>query len=98
MKVFGVGFNVKNVEMDFYYLDLIDVYVFEVYECLIFDVVKGDVIFYVWGDSVEEVWCFVDLILNVWKNNLDIKLFGYLAGIWGFDVVDNLIEGDWVSW
>ncbi|WP_282779423.1 glucose-6-phosphate dehydrogenase [Phaeodactylibacter xiamenensis] len=98
MKVPGAGFNVKNVEMDFHYSDLTDAHVPEAYERLILDAVKGDATLYARGDSVEEAWRFVDPILNAWKNNPDIKLFGYPAGTWGPDVADNLIEGDRVSW
>jgi glucose-6-phosphate 1-dehydrogenase len=98
MKVPGSGFNVKNVEMDFHYSDLADTEVPEAYERLILDVMKGDATLYSRGDSVEAAWKFVDPILKAWKENPDIKLYGYPAGTWGPDVANDLIEGERVSW
>lgn len=98
MKVPGTGFEVKNVEMDFHYSDLADTEVPEAYERLLLDVMKGDATLYSRGDSVEAAWKFVDPILNAWKKNPDIKLYGYPAGTWGPDVADDLIEGERVSW
>ncbi|HKK79631.1 MAG TPA: glucose-6-phosphate dehydrogenase [Phaeodactylibacter sp.] len=98
MKVPGTGFQVKNVEMDFHYSDLTDTEVPEAYERLLLDVMKGDATLYSRGDSVEAAWKFVDPILKAWKDNPDIKLYGYPAGTWGPDVADELIEGERVSW
>jgi glucose-6-phosphate 1-dehydrogenase len=34
--------------------------------------------------------------LNAWKNNHEIPIYGYPAGTWGPDVVDELVEnGTW---
>jgi glucose-6-phosphate 1-dehydrogenase len=32
------------------------------------------------GDAVEEAWKIVQPILNAWKNNPDIPIYGYPAG------------------
>lgn len=98
MKVPGAGFVVKNVEMDFHYSDLTDADVPDAYERLILDAMKGDATLYSRGDSVEEAWRFVDPILKAWKEDKNIKLFGYPAGTWGPEVADALIEGERVSW
>jgi glucose-6-phosphate 1-dehydrogenase len=98
MKVPGAGFDVKNVGMDFRYSDLTDTEVPEAYERLLLDVMKGDATLYSRGDSVEAAWEFVDPILNAWKNDPGIKLYGYPSGTWGPDVADELIEGERVSW
>lgn len=94
MKVPGAGFNVKNVDMDFHYHDLVDAYVPEAYERLILDVIKGDATLYARGDSVEAAWDFVDPILNAWENQSDLKLFGYPAGTWGPDIANELVNGN----
>lgn len=97
MKIPGAGFNVKNVDMDFHYNDLVDTYVPEAYERLILDVIKGDATLYARGDSVEAAWDFVDPILNAWENQPDLKLFGYPAGTWGPEAADLLVNsnGGW---
>ena len=98
MKVPGAGFKVKNVGMDFHYSDLTNATVPEAYQRLIIDVMKGDATLYARGDSVEVAWKFVDPILHAWKNQENIKLYGYPAGTWGPEVANKLIDGDNVSW
>lgn len=93
MKVPGQGFRVKKVDMDFFYSDLTQSYVPEAYERLLLDVMKGDATLYSRGDSVEAAWHFVDPILNAWKNNPSIKVYGYPAGSWGPEVADELVDG-----
>lgn len=97
MKVPGAGFKVKDVQMDFHYSDLTDAHIPEAYERLLLDGMKGDATLYARGDSVEAAWEFVDPIIRAWKNNPDIKLYGYPAGTWGPDVADEMLEGDF-SW
>ena len=98
MKVPGAGFEVKDVGMDFHYSDLAQSHVPAAYERLLLDVIKGDATLYARGDSVEESWKFVAPILNAWKNNPKIKVYGYPAGTWGPSVAAKLIESDDVTW
>lgn len=93
MKVPGSGFNVKSVGMDFHYSDLTDTEVPEAYERLLLDCVKGDATLYARGDSVEEAWAFVEPIIDAWRNDPSIKIYGYPAGTWGPDVADQMIKG-----
>jgi len=98
MKVPGQGFRVKDVDMDFHYSELTNAYVPEAYERLLLDSIKGDPTLYSRGDSVEAAWNFVDPILDAWKNDPDIKLFGYPAGTWGPKEADLLIAENAVDW
>ena len=98
MKVPGQGFRVKDVDMDFHYANLTEAYVPEAYERLLLDSIKGDPTLYSRGDSVEAAWSFVDPILDAWKNDSDIKLFGYPAGTWGPKEADLLIADTAVNW
>lgn len=98
MKVPGEGFRVKNVGMDFHYTDLADNDVPEAYERLLLDCMRGDATLYAHGDSVEYTWQFVDPILDAWKNDPTIPIYGYPSGSWGPDVADEMIEQDDVSW
>ena len=69
--------------MDFHYSDLINTELPEAYERLILDALNGDNTLFARADSVEEAWNFVDPILDAWKNDPSIKLYGYPAGTWG---------------
>ena len=96
MKVPGAGFHVQTVNMDFHYKDLSDVYLPTAYGRLLLDCMQGDATLYARGDTVERAWQFVQPILDAWKNNPDIPIYGYPAGTWGPDVADNLVEnGTW---
>ena len=98
MKVPGAGFEVNNVNMDFLYSNLTDAYVPDAYERLLLDCMQGDATLFARGDSVEAAWKFIDPILNIWKENPDIPIYGYPAGTWGPEGVDELIEGDNMVW
>ncbi len=96
MKVPGAGFNVQTVNMDFHYSDLADKHLPSAYERLLLDCMQGDATLYSRGDAVEKAWEYVQPILEAWKNNPEIPVYGYPAGSWGPDVADNLVEeGTW---
>jgi len=98
VKVPGAGFNLENVNMDFHYDELTDVYVPGPYERLLLDCMQGDATLYARGDSVEAAWEFIDPILQVWENNHKFKMWGYPAGTWGPEHADSLIEGENFTW
>ena len=98
MKVPGEGFRVKDVGMDFHYSDLTESDVPEAYARLLLDCMRGDATLYAHGDSVESSWEFVEPILDAWKNDPDIPVFGYPAGSWGPEVADNLIDPAEMCW
>ena len=57
---------------------------------------QGDATLYARGDAVEKAWTFVQPILDAWQNNPDIPIYGYPAGTWGPETVDDLVEdGTW---
>lgn len=98
MKVPGQGFKVQNVNMDFHYSDLDEANVVSAYERLLHDCMLGDSTLYARGDAVLELWKFIDPILKLWDEDDSIPLFGYPAGTWGPDKVDDLIEEHGVTW
>ena len=98
MKIPGAGFNVKSVNMDFHYTDLVDAYVPEAYERLLLDAMLGDATLYSRSDAVEAAWQFIDPILSQWNDNDKIKIYGYPAGSWGPDVADQLVQGRNLTW
>ena len=55
---------------------------------------RGDATLYAHGDSVEYTWEFVEPILNAWKHDPSIPIYGYPAGTWGPEIADELIESE----
>lgn len=98
MKIPGAGFKTEQVNMDFHYDELSNVYVPDAYQRLILDCMQGDTTLYARGDSTEAAWEFIDPILKAWKNEEDIPVFGYPAGTWGPEHADKLIEGENMNW
>jgi glucose-6-phosphate 1-dehydrogenase len=96
MKVPGAGFRVQNMNMDFHYNELSNIYLPSAYSRLLLDCMQGDATLYSRSDAVEKAWEIVQPILDAWKNNQDIPIYGYPAGTWGPEMVDDLIEGS--SW
>lgn len=98
MKVPGAGFEVKTVNMDFLFSNLTDAYVPDAYERLLLDCMQGDATLYARGDSVEAAWNFIDPILKGWEEDPSIPIYGYPAGTWGPEHVDDLMEGKNMAW
>lgn len=98
VKVPGSGYEVQTVNMDFHYSDIKQEHLPEAYERLLHDCMIGDATLFARADSVEVAWKFVAPIQNAWKNNPDLKVFGYPAGTWGPENADELIEGEGHQW
>jgi len=94
MKEPGAGFKVKPVNLDFHYSSLADIKLPSAYERLLLDCMRGDSTLYSRGDTVESAWNFIQPILDVWKNDPTIPVYGYPAGTWGPYETDTLMEGD----
>jgi glucose-6-phosphate 1-dehydrogenase len=92
MKVPGAGFRVQNMNMDYHYSELSNIYLPSAYSRLLLDCMQGDATLYSRSDAVEKAWECMQPILNAWKNNPDIPIYGYPAGTWGPESVDQLIE------
>jgi glucose-6-phosphate 1-dehydrogenase len=97
MKTPGAGYNVQDVNMDFHYSSLSEVYLPAAYERLLLDCMLGDSTLYARGDAVESAWRFVDPILKFWKENPSHALYGYPAGTWGPKEADDLFKDD-LTW
>lgn len=83
MKMPSVGFNIKSVNVDFHYKDIGEIEFPEPFEQLLLDAIRGDNMMFTRSDAMEACWSFATPILQAWKENPDIKLYGYLAGSWG---------------
>ncbi len=98
MKRPGPGFDLRDVEMDFHYSDLTDVHLPSAYERLMVDAMLGSPMLYVRGDVIEACWEFVTPILDAWRDNPDLGLFGYPAGTWGPPEADELLAREGATW
>jgi len=98
MKIPGAGFDVQNVNMDFHYSDLAHQRIPSAYERLLYDSIKGDSTLFARTEEVIEAWKFLTPVLEAWKNDKDIPLYGYPAGSWGPEKADDLIEDKDVTW
>ena len=98
MKMPGAGFNIKSVNMDFHYKDLGEIDFPEAYERLILDCILGDASLYARADAVEACWGVVTPILNAWRDNPEIKLYGYPSGSWGPKEASTLFDEGGEDW
>lgn len=98
MKVPGAGFDVQNVNMDFHYSDLSHQRIPSAYERLIYDTMKGDSTLFARTEEVLEAWKFLTPVIECWRNDKDVPLFGYPAGTWGPKHADDLIEDKNMTW
>jgi glucose-6-phosphate 1-dehydrogenase len=98
MKTPGAGFDVQNVNMDFHYSGLSNQRIPSAYERLIYDSIKGDSTLFARSEEVIEAWKFLMPVIDSWKNDTEIPLYGYPAGTWGPEKADKLIEGEEYTW
>ena len=98
MKTPGAGFDVQNVNTDFHYSDLSNLRIPSAYERLLHDTMKGDSTLFARTEEVLESWKFLTPVIESWKNDKDIPLFGYPAGTWGPENADELIEEKNMTW
>ncbi|HDR67711.1 MAG TPA: glucose-6-phosphate dehydrogenase [Bacteroidaceae bacterium] len=98
MKIPGEGFEVQNVNMEFYYSDLKKQRIPSAYERLIFDSIKGDSTLFARTEELIEAWKFLMPVIEEWRNNPEIPLHGYPAGTWGPENADGFIEKDDTGW
>lgn len=98
MKTPGTGFEVENVNMDFHYSDLSNQRIPAAYERLLHDCMIGDSTLYARADAVIAAWKFLSPVLNVWKNDSTVPIYGYPSGTWGPEKADDLIEQHDMTW
>jgi glucose-6-phosphate 1-dehydrogenase len=98
MKTPGAGFEVQTVNMDFHYSDLSHQRIPSAYERLIYDSMKGDATLFARTEEVIEAWKFLSPVIEAWKNDKDIPLYGYPAGTWGPETADDLVEDKDITW
>ena len=98
MKTPGSGFEVQNVNMEFHYNKLSNQRIPSAYERLLYDSMRGDATLFARTEEVLEAWKFLTPVIDVWKNEHEVPLYGYPAGTWGPEQTDDLIEDKEMTW
>ncbi|MFA0088738.1 glucose-6-phosphate dehydrogenase [Vibrio sp. 10N.261.51.F12] len=92
----GVGFNAKEVKMNFHYASLQETQMLTAYERLLLDALNGDATLFARTDAVEACWEFVQPILDFKQGPQ--ALYGYACGTWGPKECDQLLHNDGRAW
>ena len=97
-KVPGPGEHLHSVTMDFRYGTSFGGRTSDAYERLLLDSLQGDSTLFTRDDGVEAAWRFVDTIVARWLEPDSPGPFPYLAGSFGPEEAQALIEADAREW
>ncbi len=97
-KVPGLGMNIKDVVMDFDYVEQWKSDPPESYATLLYDAIEGDQTLFKHRDEIECGWNAVQPILDYWRENPDDDLPNYDAGTWGPVAADAMMARDERYW
>ncbi len=97
-KVPGSGLNIKDVVMDFDYIQQFDAKPPEAYATLLLDAIRGDQTLYKHRDEIEHAWRIVQPVLDEWQQTPQDDLPNYAAGSWGPAASDALLARDRRHW
>jgi glucose-6-phosphate 1-dehydrogenase len=82
-KVPGLGLNIKDVVMDFDYVEQWKSEPLDGYAILLNDAMRGDQTLFKHRDEIESSWHAVQPVLEYWSQNPQDDLPNYAAGTWG---------------
>lgn len=98
-KIPGAQLRLEPVKMDFRYATSFGKGSPEAYERLLLDCMAGDATLFARRDEVQEAWRFIDHIQRAWKDaQAAIPMERYVAGTWGPEVADTLLEENEHQW
>ncbi|HEY4035025.1 MAG TPA: glucose-6-phosphate dehydrogenase [Ktedonobacteraceae bacterium] len=97
-KVPGASRQLSSVDMSFSYASAFGVESPEAYERLLADCMVGDSTLFIRRDEVEASWSIVDSITDAWRDMPANTIASYLAGTWGPEEAEALIEKDGRTW
>ncbi|MBI2763310.1 MAG: glucose-6-phosphate dehydrogenase [Chloroflexi bacterium] len=97
-KVPGLGLDIRTVTMDFTYGSAFSVDSPDAYETLLLDAMLGDASLFTRADEVEAAWAIATPIVDSWVNGPAPDFPNYVAGTWGPNAADTLIERDGRHW
>ena len=98
-KLPGTSLRMEPVKMDFHYSTSFGKGSPEAYERLLLDAMAGDATLFARRDEVEEAWRFIDHIEKAWhESDTSPPMAEFVAGTWGPEEADRLLEQDGNSW
>jgi len=90
-KVPGFGMDIKDVVMDFDYVDEWKSEPPESYATLLHDAMQGDQTLFKHRDEIECSWDSVQPVIEYWQENPSRSLPNYAAGTWGPESADAMM-------
>jgi glucose-6-phosphate 1-dehydrogenase len=97
-KIPGPNMKLGKVKMDFKYEDYFGTRPSTGYETLIFDVMIGDATLFQRADNIEGAWATVQPVLDFWGQNPAKNFPNYIAGSYGPQSADAMLQRDGRSW
>jgi len=97
-KVPGSGMNIKDVVMDFDYIEQFNAKPPQAYATLLLDAIRGDQTLYKHRDEIEQAWRIVQPVLDYWQQNPQDGLSSYESGAWGPAASDDMLRRDHRHW
>jgi len=97
-KIPGPTMKQGKVRMDFKYEDYFGARPATGYETLIYDVMIGDATLFQRADNIEGGWAEVQPVLDFWNSNPAKSFPNYLAGSYGPQAADAMLQRDGRSW
>ena len=97
-KVPGAGMSIRDVEMDFDYIEQFKSEPPEAYATLLLDAMRGDQTLFKHRDEIERSWQIVQPILDYWEQNPHDDLPNYAASTWGPSAADIMMARDGRTW
>ena len=97
-KVPGAGMNIRDVIMDFDYVEQFKAEPPEAYATLLLDAMRGDQTLYKHREEIEHCWRIVQPVLDYWQAHPQDDLPNYAAGTWGPSASDVMLARDDRDW
>ena len=97
-KVPGVGMKIRDVVMEFDYIEAFRSEPPEAYATLLLDAMRGDQTLFKHRDEISHCWRIVEPILNHWHENPQHDLPNYAASTWGPSEADVMMARDGRQW
>jgi len=97
-KVPGLGMKIKDVVMEFNYVEQWKVEPPDGYATLLHDTIRGDQTLFKHRDEIENAWEAVQPVLDYWIENPQEDLPNYNAGTWGPSAADIMMASDGRYW
>jgi len=97
-KVPGAGMKIRDVVMEFDYIEAFRAEPPEAYATLLLDAMRGDQTLFKHREEVEHCWRVVQPILNEWHEHHQDDLPNYAASTWGPSASDVMMARDGRKW